>query len=162
MSLRTLVLTAAIGLFVGCGGALAPVLQIEQASAVSANGAPLPRAQVQQLVYSALLAKGWNIDNAADGHFIATTRSGEHFATVRVDCGDGAYAIHFVAASPSLRFSGDRIHRRYNHWIDRLDHAIGGELSRAAPTPYVMVPQPAPGAPVLGQTTQPEIKPPPQ
>ena len=162
MSLRTLVLTAAIGLFVGCGGALAPVLQIEQASAVSANGAPLPRAQVQQLVYSALLAKGWNIDNAADGHFIATTRSGEHFATVRVDCGDGTYAIHFVAASPSLRFSGDRIHRRYNHWIDRLDHAIRGELSRAASTPYVMVPQPAPGGPVLGQPTQPEIKPPPQ
>lgn len=134
-------------------------MQIEQASAVSANGAPLARAQVQQLVYDALLAKGWNIDNAADGHFIATTRTGEHSATVRVDCGDGGYAIHLVAASPSLRFSGDRIHRRYNHWIDRLDHAIRREMSRAAPTAYVVVPQPAPStpAPVLGE---PEVKPP--
>ena len=162
MALRMSLLAVGFALLVGCGGALAPVLQIEQASAIGANGAPLARAQVQQVVYNALLSKGWNIDTAADGHFIATTRTGEHFATVRVDCGDGGYAIHFVAASPSLRFSGDRIHRRYNHWIDRLDHAIRGELSRAAPVAYVTVPQPAPNAPVLGQPAESEIKPTPQ
>lgn len=161
MSLRLVVLSVSIALLVGCGGGLAPVLQIESAAAVDSRGAPMAAAQVQQVVYAGLLAKQWNIDNAGPGYFIATTRTGEHFATVRVDYGDGGYAIHYVNASPSLRFSGDRIHRRYNNWIDRLDSAIRGEMSRAATASYVVVPQPAQTAPppVMGPPL-PEGKPP--
>jgi hypothetical protein len=136
-----------------CGGGLAPVLNIEGAPIASSNGVPLTRAFVRDAIVRALVSRGWQIEQDRPEGITATTVSGTNTATIQIEYDERAYSIHHVSSSPSLRYDGSAIHRKYNQWIERLRVAVRAQL--AIPMP------PGSAAPPAAAATAPPASPPP-
>ena len=88
----------------------------------------------------------WTIVEDVPGAIVAYVTSGGHSATVRIEYGPQGWVILHVQSSPELKFDPDYrgravIHRRYNHWVDRLNRHIDRALREQQAT---MAPAPAP------------------
>lgn len=168
-------LTAALVLG-GCGANMAPVLSPKDVPVVTATqGAPTTE-QVRAAIVAALATKGWTVQSEEGLALTAETTSGGHSAAVTIEYSSTRYSIHYLSSSEGLKYDGQEIHRRYNHWIDLLQQAINAELARVnpaappaaaaqalpdAPPPAPVPPAPAPeAAPEAGPGAAPAPPPP--
>lgn len=125
-----------------CGGGLAPVHNVQHAPVITAGGQQPSAQQVRDAIMRALLSRGWQVDREGPDGVVATTVSRGNSATVLVQYDARAYSISYLDSSPSLKFNGSSIHRRYNDWIDKLDKTIRKLLAEPA---YYPPPLAAPG-----------------
>lgn len=109
-----------------CHAAQAPVLELEDMALRTASGRLLTSAETHDVLVEALQQKRWIVDEDRPGRIDATVFSGGHSAKIRIDYQEGRYSIHHVSSTPGLRHDASQgiIHKRYNHWIDRLRVAI--------------------------------------
>lgn len=122
-----------VGLSVGCGANLAPVLEVDNAPVAPPAGVAATRELVHDAIIRALASRTWAVvEDDADG-IVAEVSAGGHSASVLVRYDARSYSIHRVSSSDGLKYDGTRIHRRYNHWIDRLRASIGQELNQLQP-----------------------------
>ena len=86
----------------------------------------------QEAILAAMYARGWHLVDDAPGVVLATVSSMGHRATVRIGYQAGSYSILYEDSSHGLKYRAHSqlIHRRYNHWVRRLDDAIRLELGR--------------------------------
>lgn len=154
----SLLVTALVALTVSClaacGGGLAPVLNVNHAPVVT-RGEKATRESVREAILSALAARRWAIEREGPDGIVASTAlgsNGANGATVHVEYDDRSYSIHYLDSSPSLRFNGTTIHRKYNSWVEQLNRSIRAELAgshsrqrwgRGQPPPDVYVAPPA-------------------
>jgi hypothetical protein len=129
-----LLLTALVS---GCGANLAPVLDVRNAPVVTAQGVAPSRPLVRDAIVRALASRTWQIAEERPDALVASVSAGGHDATVLVQYDERSFSITRVDSSPGLKYDGSYIHRRYNHWVDRLRASIEQELSQttAAPAP---------------------------
>jgi hypothetical protein len=127
-----LVLTA---LMSGCGANLAPVLDVRNAPVVTAQGVAPTRPLVRDAIVRALASRTWQIAEERPDALVASVSAGGHGATVLVQYDERSFSITRVDSSPGLKYDGSYIHRRYNHWVDRLRASIEQELSQTATAP---------------------------
>lgn len=151
--MRTLILFAALVVLAsGCGAMMAPVLDIQNAPVTTPAGVTPSIGRTREVILRGLADRGWTIDREEGQTIIASVTAGGHQATVGIDYSADTYSIQYVASSPGLRYDGLEIHKRYNHWVDRLRASINKELARShgqapaapAPTPTEPAPAPAP------------------
>jgi hypothetical protein len=133
---------------VACGGGLAPILTIDHAPVIVPRDRTPTRDMVHDAVVRAMSSRGWNINrDDADG-VTGTVISGNNSATVHVQYDERSYSIHYVDSSPSLKFDGARIHRKYNDWVEKLSRSIRSYLNSPATWGVqVVVPPPPPPPP---------------
>jgi hypothetical protein len=124
-----------------CGANLAPVLNVDNAPVVAVGGATPTKPYVRDAIVRALASRNWQIEQETPDGITASVTTGGHSATVHIQYDDRAFSIHYVDSSPSLKYDGTAIHRRYNLWIDRLRAAIRAQL--ASPSAMPVAPPPA-------------------
>jgi hypothetical protein len=163
-------LTAALVLG-GCGANLAPVLNPTDVPVVTATqGAPTTE-QVRAAIVSGLVEKGWTVQSEEGMALTAQTSSGGHTAAVTIQYSSTRYSINHLNSSEGLKYDGQSIHRRYNHWIDLLQQTINEQLAKvhsdappaAAAQGLPDAPPPAPtpeAAPESGPAAAPPAPPP--
>jgi hypothetical protein len=144
------------GLFsnLACGGSAAvPVYQVSGQRLSPWNGRTLEDAEVRQILVRAATLRRWTVEREEPGVIFARIVSGQHEAVVRMDYNSAGYSVSYVDSSPSLRYDGVTIHRRYNHWVRLLDDAIQKEFGvyeklptagGSQPPPPVLEPAPPP------------------
>jgi len=94
------------------------------------------KAQMQQAIDIAALAKDWKILKSDDGRFeLQTKKNGRHVLHVNVTYGDGFCEVHYIdSADMMYKEMADRgrnvrvIHRNYNVWVRELAEAIGRRI----------------------------------
>ena len=143
---------------VGCGGHLPPVKNVEHMPVLAPYGVTVTAPLVRDAILRALAPRygyrraQWRVVQEVQGGFEAELTARREVARVLIQYDAQAYAIHHRSSSPSLRYDGQGIHRRYNQWIDSLDRAIQREFARigtqpaAAPAPPAAVEPVAPAA----------------
>jgi hypothetical protein len=146
--LRGLVLLSALGALSACGANLAPVMDVKNAPVVLPAGMPPSPALTRDAILRAIVAKHWTIDGENGQTIVTSVTSGGHSATVRIDYDAAYYSITYLKSSAGLKYDGQNIHRRYNHWVDRLREAINRSIAQtgmvpAAVPPPVAAPPPA-------------------
>jgi hypothetical protein len=149
----------------GCRANLAPVLNVVDAPVANPAawtqppGAPVAaRAQgtVRVAILQALAAKSWTVDEERIGLILATVQVPPHFGQIAITYNDRAYSIYHRGSSPTLKYDGQIIHRRYNNWIAQLRKTIDEQLSAsqpgalAGPTPAMPARPPGPSVPPPG------------
>ena len=153
----------------GCGANLSTVLNVQNAPVVLPAGqAPSPQA-TRDAIMRAIAAKHWQIEGEAPTTIVTGVSSGGHSASVRIDYNANYYSINYLKSSESLKYDGQHIHRRYNHWVERLREAIDREIAQTGYVPVVpgtmpppaAAPAPGPVAPPPAPATEPAPPPPP-
>lgn len=130
-----------------CGANLAPVLNVQNAPiAVAPPPGVDPGAHARQSILRAIAGRGWTIDSEQPGLITTTVRRNELFATVDVAYTPTAFSITYRNSAPEMKYDGERVHKRYNHWVDRLRASIQSEFNRAA-APGAPAPPPAVASP---------------
>jgi hypothetical protein len=167
---RFLLIGALVALASACGANLSPVLNVQNAPVVVPAGQTPSPQFTRDAILRAIAAKHWNLEGENGETIVAGVSSGGHSASVRIDYNASYYSISYLKSSDSLKYDGQNIHRRYNHWIDRLREAINREIAQAgyAPAPMApppaaapVAPAPAPAAPAPAPGAQPVPPPPP-
>jgi hypothetical protein len=143
-------LLLAVALVVGCGANLAPVLDVQNAPVVTPQGVAPNNQLVRDAIVRALANRTWSVVEERPNEIVARVSAGGHDATALVKYDERSYSITRVDSSPGLKYDGTYIHRRYNHWIDRLRASIQQELSTAQPG---AAPAAEPAAPAAASTT---------
>jgi hypothetical protein len=153
---------------------MAPVLNVVDApvAPVGLPGAPPAPVRAQGLVRVAILqalaAKTWTVDEERIGLILATVQTPPHVGKIAITYTDRAYSIYHRDSSPTLKFDGQIIHRRYNNWIAQLRKTIDAQLANSlssgpskGPEPPAMVrvgqspPLPTRSGPVPSQSPAP-------
>jgi hypothetical protein len=139
-------LCCTINLSMACGANLAPVLQVDNAPVATAPGVAVSHPFVRDAILRALASRTWSVVEERPDGIVAKVSSGGHTASVLVRYDERSFSIGYVDSSPSLKYDGSHIHRRYNHWVDRLRASISQELNQASPAaaPVAAAPAPAP------------------
>jgi hypothetical protein len=152
MPMRSLLLALLLSTSIGCGFNTAPVLDIVNSPVVLAHGVSPAEAVTRDAILRALVERKWTIVKEEGTSILATVTAGGHTATVGITYNATSYSIRYVDSSPGLKYDGVEIHRRYNHWVDRLRVSINEHLANAPP---------APSAPTAGgEVTAPPVEPP--
>jgi hypothetical protein len=164
--MRSLLLAVVLFASVGCGFNTAPVLDITNAPVVVAHGSTPSDAVVRDAIMRALVERKWTIVKEEGASILATVTSGGHSATAGITYNATSYSIRYVDSSEGLKYDGVEIHRRYNHWVDRLRVSINEQLANApaapaAPTAGGEVVAP-PAEPPTGPVLPPPASPAPQ
>lgn len=107
-----------------CMANKAPILEIRDENALPAPDERM----MSEVVHHAIDTKGWRVEDEQPGAILATVQAGGHWGTVEIVYDDLGYAIRHVRSSPGLKYDGINIHRRFNHWVERLDNAIQTRL----------------------------------
>jgi hypothetical protein len=142
----------------GCRANMAPVLNVVDApvAPVGVPGAPgaAARAQgtVRVAILQALAAKTWTVDEERMGLILATVQTPPHFGQIAITYNDGAYSIYHRGSSPTLKYDGQIIHRRYNNWIAQLRKTIDAQLANSLSSGPSLGPGP-PASPGPGSRT---------
>ena len=113
----------------GCGANLAPVLEVRSEPVTLPSGTAPTAPAVRDAIVRALAHRGWTVVSEQGPAITARVQAMGHWAIARIDYTGSAYSITRVDSSPGLKFDGERIHRHYNHWIDRLRASIAEELA---------------------------------
>jgi hypothetical protein len=137
----------------GCHATLAPVLNVVDAPVAKPDWGPVvvaagPRTQgtVRVAILQALAAKTWTVDQEQMGLILATVQTPPHYGQIAITYSDGAYSIYHRGSSPTLKFDGTLIHRRYNNWIAQLRKSIDENLDAAFKPTTLTGPVPPGGA----------------
>jgi hypothetical protein len=129
-----------------CGASLAPVLQVDNAPVAAAPGVAVNRPFVRDAILRALASRTWSVVEERPDGIVARVSSGGHTASVLVRYDERSFSISYVDSSPGLKYDGSHIHRRYNHWVDRLRASISQELNQSSPVAAAPAAAPAPAA----------------
>jgi hypothetical protein len=140
-------LCCTISLSMACGANLAPVLQVDNAPVAVVPGVAVNRPFVRDAILRALGSRTWSVVEERPDGIVAKVSSGGHTASVLVRYDERSFSISYVDSSPSLKYDGSHIHRRYNHWVDRLRASISQELNQAIPVAAAPAAAPASGTP---------------
>jgi hypothetical protein len=138
--LGALVVAAALGAS-ACGANLAPVLNVNHVTVVGVPPGADATAYVHDAIRRAVTSRGWTVAGEAPGVVTATIAKEDVTATVDIPYTATDFSIVYRDSSPALKYDGTRIHKRYNHWVDRLRASITAELAK--PTPPGAPPPPA-------------------
>jgi len=129
---------------------LAPVRDVRDSPIAVPRNVERSEAVVRDGIVRGLTAKGWSIEGESGPTLIASVTGGGHWAKVRIDYTAHAFSITYQDSSPGLRYDGESVHRRYNHWVHLLERAIRKQLANArpdaAPPADTTAPPPAPAA----------------
>ncbi len=143
--ITALLLLPALPLASGCGMNMAPVLDIQRSPVTLPGGyAPSP-ARTRDAILRGLVSKGWAVDREEGQSIVASINVRGHSATVGIDYDASSFSIHYVTSSEGLKYDGVEIHRRYNHWVDRLRASINQAIAESsAQEPAGPAPAPPP------------------
>lgn len=123
-----------------CGANLSPVLNVSHAPVAGVPGGVDPTAYVHDAIRRAVLSRGWTVAAEAPGVVTATIMKDGLSATVDIPYTATDFSIVY-RDSAGLSYDGTRVHKRYNHWVDRLRASISAELSKPT-TPTAGAPPP--------------------
>jgi hypothetical protein len=126
-SLRLVILGAAISA-AGCGANLAPILNINHAPVAGTPPGADATAYVHEAIVRGVQSRGWVVAQDAPGVVVATIHKDKYFATVDIPYTAADYSIIHRESAPDFKFDGQRIHKHYNHWVDRLKASIDAAL----------------------------------
>jgi hypothetical protein len=127
MRIHTVLATLAIAIAVtGCNSV--PILNVDQAPAISASGKPLNREQVRGAIVRAGAALGWQMKDDGPNMIIGSIQLRNHTATVAIPYNANSYSIKY-RASTGLDEKGGTIHKNYNGWVQNLTRGINAQLS---------------------------------
>jgi hypothetical protein len=134
-----------------CGANMAPVLNVNHAPVAGAPAGADPAASVRDAIHRAILSRGWTVAGETPGVLTATIQKDGISATVDIPYTATDYSIVY-RDSAGLKYDGNRIHKRYNHWVDRLQASITAELTKPSTPAAAGAPAPA-GTPAPGTAT---------
>ena len=127
MRIHTVLATLAIAIAVtGCNSV--PILNVDQAPAISASGKPLNREQVRGAIVRAGAALGWQMKDEGPNMISGNIQLRNHTATVAIPYNANSYSIKY-RASTGLDEKGGTIHKNYNGWVQNLTRGINAQLS---------------------------------
>jgi hypothetical protein len=149
-------LLACSALSSACGANLSPVMDVKNAPVVLPAGMPPSPALTRDAIMRAIVDKHWTIDGENGQTIVTSVSSGGHFATVRIDYDASYYSITYLKSSAGLKYDGQNIHRRYNHWVERLQEAINRSIAQTGMVPATV---PPPGAPAPAPVAPPPASP---
>ena len=112
----------------GCGANLAPVLIVNHNPVVGTPPGVDGAAYVHEAIVRGVTSRGWAVEQDVPGMVVATIRKEKLFATVEIPYTATDFSIIHKASAPDFKFDGQRIHKHYNHWVDRLRASITAEL----------------------------------
>ena len=154
MSLAVVVMSLFATGNLACAPTLAPVYRPSTNVGLDAKGQPYSPEQVEQAILRGLSLKKWFVVQREPGSIVAENSAGGHSAQVRIVYGAAGFQILHVQSTPGLKHGSDArhgeiIHRRYNHWVNRLDQTIRDEMRAVSFLPHgqaapIVVPPPAP------------------
>ena len=126
MKTKLLAVALAALALAACRATLAPIFEVQDQVVLSYSGKQATAEDVRHAILDALRARRWHLVEDAPGSLAATVASGGHRATVRITYDAGRYSIAHEDSSDGLKYSAGSgtVHRRYNHWVQRLDEAI--------------------------------------
>jgi hypothetical protein len=124
---------------------MAPVLNVNHAPVAGAPAGADPATSVREAIHRAILSRGWTVAGETPGVLTATIQKDGISATVDISYTATDYSIVY-RDSTGLKYDGNRIHKRYNHWVDRLQASITAELTKPSTPAAAGTPAPA-GAP---------------
>jgi len=119
----------------GCGANLSPVLNLTHVPVATVPPGVDPTAFVPECIVRGVASRGWQVKQDAPGVVIATIQRADLSATVDIPYTATDYSILHRESSPGFKFDGQRIHKHYNQWIDRLRASIEQELHRPRGAP---------------------------
>ena len=127
MRIQTVLATLAIAVAVaGCNSV--PILNVDQAPAISASGKPLSRDQVRAAIVRAGAALGWQMKDEGPNMIVGNIMLRNHTATIEIPYNANSYSIKY-RASTNLEEKGGTIHKNYNGWVQNLTRGINAQLS---------------------------------
>jgi len=92
---------------------------------------------VGEIIEYAATRRGWSVREEGPGHMTASISVRDrHRAVVDITYDSDWFSIQH-RSSENLLYDGERIHRRYNGWVIKLEKTIRKELLRAAGRPTV-------------------------
>lgn len=112
----------------GCN--TAPILNVKDATVVSAAGKALSADQVKSAIVRAGVALGWQMKDAGPGKIAGSLNLRTHIAEVDIPYSASSYSITYKS-STGLGESGGQIHKNYNGWIQNLTKGINAQLGLA-------------------------------
>jgi hypothetical protein len=91
------------------------------------EGSPLPEGisdeQIQKVMVSAGMTRGWVVKAVGPGHMEGTLLIRTHMAKVDIVYDATGYSIRYKD-SENLGYKNGKIHRNYNKWVQNLDMDI--------------------------------------
>ncbi|HSW20739.1 MAG TPA: hypothetical protein VLJ86_26175 [Ramlibacter sp.] len=110
------------------GCTTAPIMNVSEASVVSASGKPLTNDQVRAAIVRAGAALGWQMKEEGPNLMVGTLQLRTHVAVVQIPYSTKAYSVTY-RSSVNLEEKGGVIHKNYNGWIQNLTRGINAQLS---------------------------------
>lgn len=107
---------------------MAPILSVNHAPVVGTPPGVDQVAYVHDAIIRAVTGRGWAVTQDAPGMVVATIRKEKLFATVEIPYTANDFSIIHRESAPEFKYDGQRIHKHYNHWVDRLRASITAEL----------------------------------
>jgi hypothetical protein len=127
--MRTLLSVVALLVAITVAGcATAPIMNVTNATVVSANGKTLTADQVKAAIVRAGVGLGWQVNEAGPGLLVASIALRKHTAEIEIPYSATSYSIRYKN-STNLNQQGDQIHKNYNGWITNLHRGITTQLS---------------------------------
>jgi hypothetical protein len=127
MRIHTVLATLAIAIAVtGCNSV--PILNVDQAPAISASGKSLSREQVRSAIVRAGAGLGWQMKDEGPNMIVGNIQVRNHTATVAIPYNANSYSIKY-RASAGLDEKGGSIHKNYNGWVQNLTRSINAQLA---------------------------------
>jgi hypothetical protein len=113
-------------LIAGCNAHLEPVKR----PAFTAGTSPIGIERMGTAVRSGIAAAGWKVLDEAPGKTDAVLKLSGEKAIVYITYSDIDYSINLKQVSEGLEYDGERVHKRYNYWVERLSKAIQAETRK--------------------------------
>ena len=128
MSKRMAHMVKGLFLVLVMAGCTAPLFEITDNKIETGTEAPVTSEQVKTAILDA--GKGLNMKMVATkpGEIQGTYQSGSYTAVVSIPYTKQNYGIHYKS-SQNLKYDGNKIHKKYNTFVNNLDVAIRRELS---------------------------------
>jgi hypothetical protein len=109
-----------------CAGQLEPVRR----PAFTVGVLPVGLDRMGQAIKNGAAAAGWTVIEEKPGKIDAEVKLSGEKAIVYITYSDIDYSINLKQVSEGLDYDGQKIHKRYNYWVDRLSRAIQAELKK--------------------------------
>ena len=109
-----------------CGGQLQPVRR----PAFTVGVVPIGLDRMGQAIKNGAKIAGWTVVDEKPGKLDAQLKLSGEKAIVYITYSDIDYSINLKQVSEGFDYDGQRIHKRYNYWVDRLSRAIQAELKK--------------------------------
>lgn len=119
-AIRFIALVIAVFAVASCRGGV-PVYNVVSASMATSPTATLE--DVTKSIRRAGIGLGWQMAEIAPGQIEGKLFLRSHIAIVEIVFDTKAFSIRY-RDSTNLKYDGTTIHKNYNNWVQRLEHAI--------------------------------------